>query len=120
MHTELQKVQRATEDYKGNQSVQTGFSSPATHYREPVIDLNKELSASRDATFFMRVQGDAWKAHNILNEDVLIIDKSVKPTNKELVLVILDDEFTVKRASDIQKTGAILWGTITYIIHKAV
>ncbi len=112
------KIRRAKENYTGNRSVQTGFPSPATHYREPMIDLNKELSSSRDATFFVRVKGDSWKAYNILDQDVLIIDRSLPATSGKLALVIIDGKFDVRRISDEQPVE--LWGVINYIIHKAI
>ena len=112
------KVKRAKEDYAGNRSVQTGFPSPATHYREPMIDLNKELSSSRDATFFVRVKGDTWKEYNILDQDVLIIDRALHPSQGKLALVVTPDGFDVQRI-DTNKTVE-LWGMISYIIHKAV
>lgn len=117
---ELVKIKRGEGTYTGNRSVQTGFPSPATHYREPMVDLNKELSSSRDATFFVRVNGNTWKHLNILDQDVLIIDKSQKPQHNQLALVIDKDSFKVVRIGDSSLTTYMLWGVITYIIHKAV
>ena len=118
MKTEPQKVKRAVTDYSGNRSVQTGFPSPATHYREPIIDLNKELSSSRDATFFVRVKGDSWKSHNILDKDVLIIDRAQVAQEGKLALVITEEGFDVQRINASKPIE--LWGMISYIIHKAV
>lgn len=117
---ELLKIKRGEDNYTGNRSVQTGFPSPATHYREPMVDLNKELSSSRDATFFVRVRGNTWKHLNILDQDVLIIDKSQKPQRNQLALVIASDSFHVIRIADTSLNTYTLWGVITYIIHKAV
>lgn len=116
--SKLKKVKRAKEDYSGNRSVQTGFPSPATHYREPMIDLNKELSSSRDATFFVRVKGDTWKAFNILDQDVLIIDRALEAESGKLGLVITPEGFDVQRIA--RNETVELWGMISYIIHKAV
>ncbi|WP_299148602.1 S24 family peptidase [uncultured Dokdonia sp.] len=118
MKTEPQKVKRAVTDYSGNRSVQTGFPSPATHYREPMIDLNKELSSSRDATYFVRVKGDSWKSHNILDKDVLIIDRAQVVQEGKLALVITEEGFDVQRINASKPIE--LWGMISYIIHKAV
>ncbi len=119
MSLDIKKIQRAAANYSGNTSVQTGFPSPATHYREPVIDLNKELTSSQDATFYVRVKGDEWKNFNILNQDILVIDRTLKPTYNTLVLVIIGGDFDIKRFA--KDSGKIeLWGVITYIIHKAV
>ena len=56
MNLDIKKLQRDIANYSGNKSVETGFPSPATHYREPVIDLNKELTSSQDATFYVRIK----------------------------------------------------------------
>ena len=37
------KIKKQTPNHKASVSTQTGFPSPATHYLEPSIDLNKEL-----------------------------------------------------------------------------
>ncbi len=120
MEMDISKIKKPVEDYKGNVSVQTGFPSPATHYREPTIDLNKELSTSRDATFFVRVKSNDWKEYNILKDDVLIIDRSLKPTEKQLVLVIIEGNFDVQYFDKEAQDEVVLWGVLTYIIHKAI
>lgn len=101
-------------------SKQTGFTSPATHYLEPTIDLNQELVLHRDATFFVRVDGDAFKEYNILDKDVLIIDKSLPPNFDALALVIQEGEFKIRHIPfGFSEEEFTVWGIITYIIHSA-
>jgi len=101
-------------------SKQTGFPSPATHYAEPSIDLHKELITNRDATFFVRIDGDELSHHNILHKDVLLIDRSLKPRPKDLVLVVQDGVFKViEFPKNPLDTECVLWGMISYIIHYA-
>lgn len=101
-------------------SKQTGFPSPATHYAEPSIDLHKELIANRDATFFVRIDGDELSYYNIWDKDVLLIDRSLKPKKNDLVLVVIDGEFKVINFPEVfSETEFILWGLISYIIHYA-
>ena len=119
MSLDIKKLQRSTANYSGNKSVQTGFPSPATHYREPVIDLNKELTSSQDATFYVRVKGSSWKKFNIHNEDVLVVDRASKARYNNLVLVIIEGDFDIQRITK-DNSKIELWGVITYIIHKAV
>lgn len=120
MEMEFKKLIKAKADYSGNRSVQTGFPSPATHYREPRIDLNKELSSCNDATFFVRVKGDNWATFNILNEDVLIIDRAATSSDTKLALIVREGSFEVIHLGAASKTPFELWGVITYIIHRAV
>ena len=101
-------------------SKQTGFPSPATHYAEPSIDLHKELISNRDATFFVRIDGDELSHHNIFNKDVLLIDRSLQPKKKDLLLVVIEGEFKVINFPETSlETEFILWGLISYIIHYA-
>jgi len=101
-------------------SKQTGFPSPATHYAEPGIDLHKELISNRDATFFVRIDGDELSHHNIFNKDVLLIDRSLQPKKNDLVLVVIEGEFKVINFPEASlETECILWGLISYIIHYA-
>ena len=101
-------------------SKQTGFPSPATHYAEPSIDLHKELITNRDATFFVRIDGDELSHHNILHNDVLLIDRSLKPRENDLALVVIDGEFKVIKFPNFSlENEFVLWGMISYIIHYA-
>ena len=114
------KVRKSDARHTPGVSQQTGFPSPATHYLEPTINLHQELVSNSDATFFVRIEGDALVEFNIQNEDVLIIDRSVRPRANQLVLVAQDGEFKVMRIPDSGLQDAVLlWGTITYIIHAA-
>jgi len=101
-------------------SKQTGFPSPATHYAEPSIDLHKELISNRDATFFVRIDGDELSHHHIFDKDVLLIDRSLQPKKNDLVLVVMEGEFKVINFPETPlETEFILWGLISYIIHYA-
>jgi DNA polymerase V len=73
-----------------------------------------------DATFFVRVEGNAFVDMHIYNQDVLIIDRSLVPKLGELALIVNAGDFKIM---PMPRNGAgntlILWGKITYIIHKA-
>ncbi|HPE82688.1 MAG: peptidase S24 [Aequorivita sp.] len=114
------KLTKVKSRHEPGVSKQTGFTSPATHYLEPTIDLNQELVVNRDATFFVRVDGDTFKEHNILNKDVLIIDRSLPWNFDTLALVIQDGEFKIQRIPfGFSEEEFTVWGIITYIIHYA-
>lgn len=119
--------------------VDAGFPSPADDHMERSIDLNEELIRNKASTFCVRVQGESMRDAGIHAGDVLVVDRSVTPANKQIVIAMIDGEFTVKR---FRKYGdklfleaanpdfpsiqisedqeLIIWGAVTYIIHKAV
>lgn len=114
------KLNKVKNRHASEVSKQTGFPSPATHYAEPSIDLHKELISNRDATFFVRIDGDELLHYNIWDKDVLLIDRSLKPKKNDLVLVVIDGEFKVIKFHETSlETEFILWGLISYIIHYA-
>jgi len=115
------KLTKVKSRHEPGVSKQTGFTSPATHYLEPTIDLNQELVVNRDATFFVRIDGNAFKEYNILDRDVLIIDRSLSRNFDDLALIIQEGEFKIQRIPfGFSEEGEfIVWGIITYIIHSA-
>jgi DNA polymerase V len=81
--------------------------------------LNQELLVNRDATFFIRIDGNAFKEHNILDKDVLIIDRSLSRNFEALALVIQEGEFKIQRIPfGFSEEEFTVWGVITYIIHS--
>ena len=77
--------------------VHAGFPSPAEDHIEGRLDLNKLAVTHPDATFFARVEGDSMKDDCIEDGDLLVIDKSLKPEDGNVVVSYLDGEFTLKR-----------------------
>ena len=112
------KIKKQAPNHKASVSTQTGFPSPATHYLEPSIDLNKELIRHKDATFYVRVSGNEWAEFSMLDRDVLIIDRALTPKAGNLVLIVQQGAFKVIHFPAARSsTSFIVWGTITYIIH---
>ncbi len=78
-------------------SISAGFPSPAEDYIEQALDLNKFLIAQPSATFMAWVRGDSMIGAGIFDRDLLIIDRSLEPVHKSIVLAHLNGEFTLKR-----------------------
>jgi DNA polymerase V len=76
--------------------VSAGFPSPAQDYVEQTLDLNELCIKRPSATFFVRVDGDSMIDAGIFSNDILIVDRSVKPTHGDVVVAQVDGEFTVK------------------------
>ncbi len=115
--------------------ISAGFPSPADDFLDTGIDLNKELIKHKSSTFFARVKGDSMIKAGINDGDLLVIDKSLEPTNNKIAVCFIDGEFTVKRIkidknivwlipennhySPIkvtQENDFIVWGIVTNVI----
>jgi DNA polymerase V len=116
--------------------IPAGFPSPAEDYLDKKLDLNNYLIKNPAATFFIRVKGNSMVNAGIRTGDLLIVDRSLEPKDKKIVIACLNGEFTIKR---IQKVGEKLylapendsftpieikeemdfeiWGIVTSVIH---
>ena len=115
-----------------------GFPSPATDYIEEDIDLNIHLIKNVPATFIIRVQGKSMTDIGINDNDLLVVDKSLKPKNFSTVIANVYDELVVKnfvKEKDEQfltsgskkfedrilineEVDVFIWGVVTYVIHS--
>ncbi len=114
--------------------VGAGFPSPATDYIEDDVDLNTHLIKNAPATFIIRVQGKSMTNVGIYDGDLLIVDRSINPKNSSTVIANVNEELVVKTfikgknnnylASGPNKIelsenpNIIIWGVVTYVIHK--
>lgn len=77
-------------------SVVAGFPSPAEQYQEQPLDLNELLVRHPAATFFVRVQGDSMTGAGINDGDLLVVDRSIRPADGDVIIACVDGDFTVK------------------------
>ena len=120
-----------------NDSVSAGFPSPADDYTEENIDLNEHLISNPFSTFFLRVKGDSMINAGIKDKDLIIVDKSLIAKPGNIVIAMIDGEFTIKRLSikndelylkaenhnypDFSFKNHIdvqIWGVVIYSIHR--
>ena len=73
-----------------------GFPSPAEQYQEPPLDLNELLVKRPAATYFVRVEGDSMVGAGISNGDLLVVDRSLRPADGDVIIASVDGDFTVK------------------------
>ncbi len=81
------------------EGIHAGFPSPAQDYMEGCIDLNRELVRHPNATFYGRVVGDSMLDAGVEEGDVLVIDKSLEPSEGDMAVCFVDGEFTLKYIS---------------------
>lgn len=118
--SDIWRIQKSKKNYRVASPTQTGFSSPATHYNEPRIDLNDVLVKNASSTFFIRVADDSFEEFNILKRDVLIVDKSLSAKENNLAVVIKEGNFEVFKIEKNLTEEITVWGIITHIIKSAI
>jgi DNA polymerase V len=77
--------------------ISAGFPSPADDYREESLDLNQYMIAHRASTFVFTVKGDSMVAAGILDGDKLVVDRAIEPKHNQIVVAVVNSEYTVKR-----------------------
>ena len=116
--------------------VSAGFPSPAEDYIEGNLDLNKYLVKHPAATFFVKVTGSSMIDAGIHDGDILIVDRSIKPADKKIIIAVVNGELTVRRIhvtkdkmvlisenkdyKPLQVEGEMdfeVWGVVTNVIH---
>ena len=113
------------------------LGAAADDFMERGIDLNEQLIRNKPATFFRRVNSNAMQAAGISKGDVIIIDRSLKPSNGKVVIANLNGEMLIRRLEKIKNKVRLLpesnnlsaieidtlccdfsiWGVVTYVIH---
>lgn len=116
-------------------SVAIGFGSPSGDSGVTRLDLNDILVKHPQATFLMRVSGDAMREIGIDAGDLLLIDRAIAPVHGHVVIAVVDDEFLCrqlcKQGTDIRLHATAagcadivagegralqLWGVVTQVI----
>lgn len=86
--------------------VPAGFPSPAEEHVEKRLDPSEFLIDQKDATFFVTIQGQSMQDVGLLPGDKAVIDRSKIPSIGDIVLAVVDNEFTIKTLSR-KKDGSI-------------
>lgn len=90
----------------------SGFASPAEVYVTKRLDLHELIVEDIFTTFYFRYSGPS--VLNIIEGDVLVIDKSKPVIKGDLVVLTSGGSFTVK-----EYTGeGEVWGKVTWVLHK--
>ena len=117
------------------QAVACGFPSPAQDWMDEGVDVNAHLISHPAASFIVRACGESMEGSGIFDGDELIVDRSLTPADGDVVLAVIDGEFTVKhlrldaprrlepsseRFPTILLEGrenAMLWEVVTYCLR---
>ena len=123
-----------------DQRVVAGFPVPLDNdERSQDINILSLLCPHPEASYLIRVKGDSMIDAGIMSGDIVIVDKSKRnPGPKEIAVCELNGEYTLKHFVEEDGIGWLvpdnpqyprfkvtadddfsIWGTVTYIIHKA-
>lgn len=116
-------------------SVKAGFPSPALDYAEERIDLNEVLIRHPLATFIAQCDNDSMINAFIPPKSKVIVDKSLTAQNGDVVVAVLNGEFTLKflkknnhkcwlvpankKYKEIEITaemGMEIWGVVVHVL----
>ncbi|SFD97277.1 LexA family transcriptional regulator [Nitrosomonas sp. Nm166] len=76
--------------------VVAGFPSPADDYVEKRLDINEFMIDHADSTFFVTIQGQSMIDVGLLPGDQVVVDRSRTADIGDIVLAVVDREFTIK------------------------
>lgn len=85
--------------------VSAGFPSPAEEHVEMRLDPSEFLIDQKDATFFVTIRGFSMIDIGLLPGDKAVVDRSKLASVGDIVLAVLDGEFTIKTLAR-KKDGA--------------
>jgi DNA polymerase V len=117
--------------------IKAGFPSPAADFDGAKISIDQLVIKNEAATFYAKASGNSMTGAGIDDGDILVIDRSIEPTNNKIAVCFIDGEFTVKRIKieedcvylqaenpkykSIKVTednDLIIWGIVTYVVKK--
>ncbi|MEI2556479.1 translesion error-prone DNA polymerase V autoproteolytic subunit [Acinetobacter pittii] len=117
------------------EKINAGFPSPAQDYIDKALDMNEHLIKNETATFIVKVASLSMLNAGIDIDDELIVDRSLDAKHGDIVVALIDNDFTVKRLmidekgqwlkaenpdyKDIYLSDGqelLIWGVVTHII----
>jgi DNA polymerase V len=111
--------------------------SPAEGFGTTRLNPTELLVKHPAATFFIKASGTSMIGAGIHPGDVLVVDRSIEARSGQVVVALLDGEFTVKRLQFTPQGGELhpenpeyaplqvaptaefeVWGVVTYVLHQ--
>lgn len=120
-----------------SQGVSAGFPSPADDYIDKNLDLNDYMIKHPAATYLLKVSGNSMIDAGISSGDILVVDRSIEPSDSKIVVAIINGDFTLKRFRKIdnkiflypenaqfkpieikEEMECQIWGVVMFVIHS--
>ena len=100
------------------------------------LESSRFLAFTPAGTYFFRMKGDAMQEAGIFDNDILIVDRSIKLAEAKIIVAILNGELLVRRFHKNFSSAFLIpennrykpinlaefsdfkvWGVVTYVIH---
>ena len=76
--------------------VSAGFPSPAEDYAETYLSLDELVNVRAPSVYLVRAGGDSLTGVGIFDGDVLVVDRADPALPGDVVIALVEGEFTVK------------------------
>ena len=88
--------------------VVAGFPSPADDHVEQRLDVAEYLIDQQEATFFVTIKGNSMIDVGLMPGDKAVVDRSKTAAVGDIVLAVINGEFTIKTLSRHKDGNALL------------
>ncbi len=105
------------EDAARGIAVHDGFPNPATDTSLENLDLHSLLIKHPVSTYFMRIAGNDWASDGIFDEDLVLVDRALKPRPNDLVVWWQGEEFKLSPKHKVP-LDTPTFGVVTTTIHQ--
>ncbi|HAX4801598.1 TPA: translesion error-prone DNA polymerase V autoproteolytic subunit, partial [Escherichia coli] len=102
----------------------------------PSLDLNDYCIRHPSATYFVRAQGNSMQDVGMRDGDLLVVDRSLRPQHRDIVIAEVDGGFTVKQLQTTPRLALLpmnnayspiypdpdeltIFGVVTHWVHRA-
>ena len=83
-------------DFKLLGSVEAGFPAQAEEELLDTMSLDDYLINNKEASYLLKVSGDSMKEAGIIAGDMVLVDRSLEPNDKDIVIAEVDSKWTMK------------------------
>ena len=93
----LKPGRRFFERVLAESTVQAGLPTAALNDNSDSLSIDEYLIENPSRTVLITVKGDSMMGAGICDGDKVVVDKALKPKHKDIVVAVVDDEYTIKR-----------------------
>jgi len=101
----------------------TGFQSACAEFAQKPLSLDERYLTNKPSLFIIEAAGES-RSLGICKGDKFLIDRSLKPQEGKLVLLVTNNQFRFERFSwkmlqgQDPETGDFVWGVVTTLIRE--